>query len=538
MGALVLGASLLVGSSYLTLAHEMEEVFEDNLKQVALAVANHHGTYGMARTPSLAEQLPQVYDEYGKFEFVTAAWTRNGTLLHRSDPAVNLPFLSRSGLSVVSVGQERWHLYTIVLQDGIVQAAQRDSERQALARETGAVLIAPALLLLAVLAVMLTLALRRGLAPLALAADQVTARSVEALHPIALSAHPSELHLLIGAINDLMYRLGGALSLQRLFLADAAHELRTPITALRLQLQLLERAGDAVQRQAAQNQLRAGIKRAQHLVEQLLQLSRLAPETPALHRESVDLAELVRAAVGRFSARADQRKIDLGAVTDGNPVTEADAQQLTILLNNLVDNALQHTPVGGRIDVATPVCASPTVARASHPPNGSGSLTASTAVTATVRVAAWRTAVVWGWRLSGRLPSVMAHRLYWRTRQAAPACVSACSLRLADFGQRRRATRCIQVQRRVVRPGLHIQHAQQRMKQVVMADRGCDTGTQARLIDVEAAAKPGRQPHHQRHTRLNLRGNCVRHAVQVQATFAERLAVIRHIQHGSVVALV
>lgn len=352
MGALVLGASLLVGSSYLTLAHEMEEVFEDNLKQVALAVANHHGTYGMARTPSLAEQLPQVYDEYGKFEFVTAAWTRNGTLLHRSNPAVNLPFLSRSGLSVVSVGQERWHLYTIVLQDGIVQAAQRDSERQALARETGAVLIAPALLLLAVLAVMLTLALRRGLAPLALAADQVTARSVEALHPIALSAHPSELHLLIGAINDLMHRLGGALSLQRLFLADAAHELRTPITALRLQLQLLERAGDAVQRQAAQNQLRAGIERAQHLVEQLLQLSRLAPETPALHREPVDLAEMVRAAVGRFSARADQRKIDLGAVTDGNPVTEADAQQLTILLNNLVDNALQHTPVGGRIDVA------------------------------------------------------------------------------------------------------------------------------------------------------------------------------------------
>ena len=352
MGALVLGASLLVGTSYWTLAHEMEEVFEDNLKQVALAVANHHGTYGMARTPSLAEQLPQVYDEYGKFEFVTAAWTRSGTLLHRSDPEVNLPFLSRSGLSVVSVGQERWHLYTIVLKDGIVQAAQRDSERQALARETGGVLIVPALVLLAILAALLTLALRRGLAPLALAADQVTARSVEALHPITLSAHPSELHLLIGAINDLMSRLGGALSLQRLFLADAAHELRTPITALRLQLQLLERAGDEVQRQAAMDHLRAGIERAQHLVEQLLQLSRLAPETPALHREPVNLAELVRAAVSRFSARADQRKIDLGAVTDGNPVTEADAQQLTILLNNLVDNALRHTPAGGRIDVA------------------------------------------------------------------------------------------------------------------------------------------------------------------------------------------
>ena len=352
MGALVLGASLLVGGSYLTLAHEMGEVFEDNLKQVALAVANHHGTYGMARTPSLAEQLPRVYDEYGQFEFVTAAWTRSGALLHTSDPAVALPFLSRSGLSLVNIGQEQWHLYTIVLQDGIVQAAQRDSERQALARETGSKLVLPALLLLTVLAAMLTLALRRGLAPLALAAGDVTARSVEALHPIALSNHPPELHLLIGAINDLMARLGGALSLQRLFLADAAHELRTPITALRLQLQLLERAGDRGQREEALGQLRAGIERAQHLVEQLLQLSRLAPETPALRRESIDLAELARSTVSRFSARADHRKIDLGAVIEDTPAVEADAQQLAILLNNLVDNALRHTPAGGRIDVA------------------------------------------------------------------------------------------------------------------------------------------------------------------------------------------
>ncbi|WP_170954666.1 HAMP domain-containing sensor histidine kinase [Polaromonas sp. AER18D-145] len=355
MGALVAGASLLVGISYWTLAHEMGEVFEDNLKQVALAVANHHGTYGMARTPSLAEQLPRVYEEYGKFEFVTAAWTRSGTLLNRSDPAVNLPFRSRSGLSVVNVGQERWHLYTIVLDDGIVQAAQRDGERQALARDTGSVLILPALVMLALLAGMLTLALRRGLAPLALAASEVTTRSVEALHPIALSAHPPELHLLIGAINDLMARLGGALSLQRLFLADAAHELRTPITALRLQLQLLERASDEAQREAALMQLRAGIDRAQHLVEQLLQLSRLAPETPALRREAVDLAELARSTVGRFSARADDRNIDLGAVTEGTPTVHADVQQLAILLNNLVDNALRHTPPGGRIDVAAQV---------------------------------------------------------------------------------------------------------------------------------------------------------------------------------------
>ena len=351
MAALVTGASLLVASTYLSMKSELGEVFEDNLKQVALAVANHHSQYGISRVPRLVDQLPKIYEEYGEFDFVTAAWSLGGTLTHTSDAKVALPFLSRSGLSRVYINATQWHLYTIVLEDGIVQAAQRDSARQALARESSSKLVLPAIAMLAILAMLLTLALKRGLAPLSLAAAEVTARSVETLHPIALATQPVELHLLVGAINDLMTRLGSALALQRHFLADAAHELRTPITALKLQLQLLERASDAGQREAARNELRAGIERAQHLIEQLLQLSRLAPETPALRREAVDLAALVRSTVSAFSARADERQIDLGAVVEGTPLVSADAQQLAILLNNLVDNALRHTPPGGQIDV-------------------------------------------------------------------------------------------------------------------------------------------------------------------------------------------
>ena len=351
MAALGMGASLLVASTYLSMKHELGEVFEDNLKQVALAVANHHSEYGISRVPRLVDQLPKVYEEYGEFDFVTAVWSQGGALSHTSDAKVGLPFLSRSGLSRVNIGGQEWHLYTIVLEDGIVQAAQRDSARQALARESSSKLVLPTVAMLAILAMLLTLALTRGLAPLSLAAAEVTARSVETLHPIALSTQPVELHLLVGAINDLMARLGSALALQRHFLADAAHELRTPITALKLQLQLLERASDAGQRAAAQNELRAGIERAQQLIEQLLQLSRLAPETPALRRKPVDLADLVRSTVSAFSARADAQQIDLGAVLEGAPVVNADTQQLAILLNNLVDNALRHTPRGGRIDV-------------------------------------------------------------------------------------------------------------------------------------------------------------------------------------------
>ena len=349
LGTLALGACLLVGASWWLLQQEMGEVFEDNLKQVALAVASHHGANGAA-PPRLAQQLPRIYEEYGKFEFVTQVWSREGKVVHTTDGSAAVPLLARSGAGVVFAG-EKWHVYTIVLEDGYVQSAQRASERQLLARETASGLILPALLMLAVIAGLLTFALRRGLSPLASAAGEVTSRNVQALHPLPLDSHPQELHKLVTAINGLMARLGSALVQQRDFVADAAHELRTPVAALKLQLQLLERASGGEQRDHALAELRAGVARAQHLIEQLLQLSRLGPEAPALQREPVDLAALARTAVGQFSARAEQQRIDLGAVVRDSPGVDGDAQQLSILLNNLIDNALRHTPAEGKVDV-------------------------------------------------------------------------------------------------------------------------------------------------------------------------------------------
>lgn len=354
MGALALGALLLLAGSWWVLSNEMEEVFEDNLKQVALAVAQHQGSSDAQAQvpPRLAQQLPRIFEEYGQFEFVTAVWRLDGRLLHSSDATVHLPFRSRSGLSKVTADGETWHLYTIVLQDRIVQAAQRASERNLLARESVSVLVGPTVLLLGVIAVLLALALGRGLAPLSSAAADVAARSAEALHPIDLGRHPRELHPMVAAVNDLMARLGSTLAAQRQFAADAAHELRTPITALRLQLQLLERAADEPAREHALAELAQGIDRAQHLVGQLLQLSRLGPEAPPPALRPVALGELVRSCVARFSARAEAQGIDLGAEVAGEPIVQGDPDRLATLLDNLVDNALRHTPAGGRVDVS------------------------------------------------------------------------------------------------------------------------------------------------------------------------------------------
>jgi signal transduction histidine kinase len=349
LGALIVGSLLIVGASYLATLEEMNEVFDDNLRQVAMAVASHQRPDdGDALTRGELPALPSLYDQRGDFNYVTLAWSPDGRLRYLSDPAVSLPFSSAEGLARVTSGAEQWHVYTIVLPGGVVQAAQRTSARKALAGEAASPLLSTALLLVLLTAVLLAAALRRGLRPLDVAAADVARRSEASLEPIDEAGVPREIHPLIRAINGLMRRLSRAFSAQRRFVADAAHELRSPVTALKLQLQLLERARDEAARTQAVMALKAGVERAQRLIEQLLDLSRLEPDAP-LRRGPVDLAEIARSTVAHRSAEADSRNIDLGAEAPEGPVVAGDRAELAMLLDNLVGNALRHAAT--RIDV-------------------------------------------------------------------------------------------------------------------------------------------------------------------------------------------
>jgi two-component system OmpR family sensor kinase len=138
---------------------------------------------------------------------------------------------------------------------------------------------------------------------------------------------------------------------QREFVADAAHELRTPLTALQLQVQLARRARSDEERQAAFADLEAGLKRATHLVQQLLTLARQEPEAADEPPRTVDLAALAAQVVGEYAPLAATRGIDLGlAHADAVSVFGHDAS-LRALLANLVDNAVRYTPGGGQVDV-------------------------------------------------------------------------------------------------------------------------------------------------------------------------------------------
>ncbi len=155
---------------------------------------------------------------------------------------------------------------------------------------------------------------------------------------------------LVGALNALLQRLGQSLDTQRAFVADAAHELRSPLTALKLQLQLLKRAGSEAERSAAADALAAGIERAARLVEQLLTLARGARRRG--HRvQTLDLSELVREAVADTVPLALARGTHFELSADAPVRIDGDRAALAALVRNLADNAVRYSPPGARVEV-------------------------------------------------------------------------------------------------------------------------------------------------------------------------------------------
>lgn len=350
LGALTLGSVLVALVTYLVTFDEINEVLDANLKNVAEAVSSYH-EFGHRPPDSIQLNPPRQTDEPEDAEIVTQTWTRAGTRVYASDPRVKVPYIEVEGLSRPQVEGEHWIVYSSVRDEGVAQAAQRVASRKELAGESAAKVFPPMLVLVVIVGGLLVFGLRRGLRPLDAAAKDIAARSATALDPIDAGDVPHEITPLVASINGLIGRLRTAFAAQRRFLADAAHELRTPLTALRLQLQLLRRSPDEASREEALAELEAGIARSQRLIEQLLQVARSEPDGEVTRKEPVELGELVRAVVGSLSVRAEHRGVDLGAAATLVVVIQGDREQLTVLLNNLVENALRYAPAGGVIDV-------------------------------------------------------------------------------------------------------------------------------------------------------------------------------------------
>lgn len=220
--------------------------------------------------------------------------------------------------------------------------------RTALADSIAAHLMHPLLVAVPLLAAVIWLAVGWGLAPLRSLAAQVRARAPHNLDPVAAGG-PEEAQPLVAALNGLLGRVRDLLERERRFTADAAHELRTPLAAIRTHAQVAIEAEDAAGRAAALNGVLRGAERASRLVDQLLLLARLdaAPEL-----QPATVADIATEVVGEYAGQAAARGVDLGLAAAEPGRVAGNPHLVAVLLRNLVDNAVRYGRPGGRVDVA------------------------------------------------------------------------------------------------------------------------------------------------------------------------------------------
>jgi signal transduction histidine kinase len=283
---------------------------------------------------------------------VIQIWDPYGTRVYFSRPGLPLINATTLGYADVRVSGEAWRTYGLQTLEGVIQIAQPLRVREAFARGAALRAVIPLLLLLPILGAAIVGVVGSGLAPLRRLANEVQRRDVHSLTPVATERLPQEVAPLVDALNRLLQRLHAAFQAQRAFVADAAHELRSPLTAVRLELQLLDRAPDEEARREARANLGAAVERAIHLVEQLLTLARSDPREEAGAWSRIPLEQAAANGIADANSLAQARRIDLSLEAEPAFV-QGDPEALRILVRNLVDNAVRYSPEGGQVRVST-----------------------------------------------------------------------------------------------------------------------------------------------------------------------------------------
>jgi signal transduction histidine kinase len=345
---LVAFVSLLAAMvTYRRVLNETSTLFDYQLRQMALSLRSQI---------SLAPRV-EVPPDQGDADFVIQIWDLFGARVYLSRPGLPLINQIVLGYANLSLQGQAWRAYGLQTADGVIQIAQPIQVRERLARAAALRVVVPLILLLPVMIAFVAWIVRRGLLPLRDVTAEVQRRDERSLAPLATENLPQEIEPLAAELNRLLARLHEAFAVQRAFIADAAHELRSPLTALRLQLQLLDRAPDDAARQVARDSLGAAVERAIHLVEQLLTLARSDPGEAAGDFEPFDLVAAAAQALTDTHALAVARHIDLSLEHDGDVPVRGDREALRTLARNLVDNAVRYTPPGGSVRVRCRVAA-------------------------------------------------------------------------------------------------------------------------------------------------------------------------------------
>lgn len=326
---------------------QADALFDEHLQQMARTMRN-------GVPPGLS---PDQFDADQGLTLYVQIWGQNGTQIFRSSRAA-LPTSTVLGFSDVEALGNHYRVYS--LQTGLqtIQIAQDLDGRTARARAMATRAILPFALLTPLLIMAVWWVISRSLAPIDRARRQLAMRAADDFSPLSNNGLPQEVRPLVDELNLLFNRVQEAFETQKNFIADAAHELRSPLTALKLQAQALRHnRGDLAARDEGITRLNQGIDRSIRLLEQLLRLAHEEADTEqGLTRDQpVDLHAVISLAVTDLLLQARQKQIDMGLTEriDGrHSQVLGQPEALRTLLRNLLDNAIKYSPNGGQIDVS------------------------------------------------------------------------------------------------------------------------------------------------------------------------------------------
>jgi two-component system, OmpR family, sensor kinase len=333
--------------SFFSAFDEANEQQDDQLRQVAALFNNHV-------VPLKKGDNQQIdHDSDPEFRVLVQIISPSGIeVLGTNQPPLALGANTSDGIQTVTVSNEAWRIFVKTLNSAQrVVVAQKIVVRDDVARESATATLIPFMVLIPVLLLIVSYLIREMFKPVSRLAKDLDQRAEQDLHEIDPTSLPSEITPFVAAINRMLLRVDHSVEQQRHFVTDAAHEMRTPLTALSLQVERLAAAETPEQVKARLGILKNGLDRTSLLLNQLLALAH-AQQTKEQDRTGASVLQVFRRVLEDLMPLAQAKNIDLGVTSEIDAWVPAQEIDLTILIKNLVDNAIRYTPEGGRIDLS------------------------------------------------------------------------------------------------------------------------------------------------------------------------------------------